>query len=391
MRILTFTTLYPSAARPTFGLFVENRLRHLVGSGEVETRVVAPVPWFPFKGERFGVYGAYARTPVHEVRHSIEVEHPRFPVVPKLGMRLTPRSLAHFARPAIERLIRYGYDFDLIDAHYFYPDGVAAAHLARIFNKPLVITARGTDLNVFPDYPAARRQIEWAANVADGLITVNRALADKLQSLGADPDKIRVLSNGVDLDLFRPLDRTEARGRIGADEAPLLLSVGNLVPLKGHDITIRALSLLENASLMIAGSGPEEARLRELARDLGVADRVRFLGAVPQKKLPPYYAAADLLVLSSSREGMANVLLESLGCGTPVVASDIPGMGEVVGPPESGLLMKARTPEALVEAVQMLLANPPARGGTRKYAEKFSWDATTKGQIDLFRKILTRA
>jgi glycosyltransferase involved in cell wall biosynthesis len=391
MRILTFTTLYPSAARPTFGLFVENRLRHLVASREVETRVVAPVPWFPFKGERFGVYGAYARTPAHEVRHGIEVEHPRFPVVPKLGMRLTPRSLAHFARPAIERLIRDGYDFDLIDAHYFFPDGVAAAMLSRMFNKPLVITARGTDLNVFPDYPAARRQIEWAADVADGLITVNRALAKKLQSLGAGPDKIRVLSNGVDLDLFRPLDRTEARGRIGAGDGPLLLSVGNLVQLKGHDITIRALSLLENASLMIAGSGPEEARLRELARDLGVADRVRFLGAVPQKDLPPYYAAADLLVLSSSREGMANVLLESLGCGTPVVASDIPGMGEVVGPPESGLLMKARTPEALAEAVQTLLANPPAREATRAYAEKFSWDATTKGQIDLFRDILTRA
>lgn len=388
LRILTFTTLYPSAARPTFGLFVENRLRHLVASGEVEARVVAPVPWFPFKGDRFGVYGACARTPHREVRHGIEVLHPRFPVIPKVGMQFTPISLARFARRTIEGLMAEGYDFDLIDAHYFYPDGVAAAMLGRWLRKPVVITARGTDLNVFPDYPAARSRIVDAATQTAGIITVNGALKARLQELGVDGSKVRVLPNGVDLELFNPDGDREADGNTG--QGPLLLSVGNLVPLKGHDITIRTLTILKEARLVIAGTGPEEARLRDLARTLDVADRVRFLGVVPQTELPRWYRAADALVLASSREGMANVLLEALACGTPVVASDIPGMGEVVGPPESGRLMTDRTPEALAAALRALLTNPPDRAATRSYAERFSWDATTQGQIKLFQEVLAR-
>lgn len=390
MRIVTFTTLYPSSARPHFSVFVENRLRHLVASREVETRVIAPVPWFPLKGGRFGLYGAYARTPRAEERNGIKAVHPRFPVVPRIGMSIAPLTLALWALPAFKRLIRRGYDFDAIDAHYFYPDGVAAAILARWLKKPLVITARGTDLNVFPNYMIPRRYIQWAAGVADGLVTVNGALKARLQALGVPGGKIRVLRNGVDTEMFHPVDRAAARAEIGAGEGLLLLSVGNLVELKGHDIAIRALGDLDQASLIIAGTGPEVVRLKALAEKLGVARRVHFLGGVPHRDLPIYYSAADALVLASSREGMPNVVLESLASGTPVVASDIPGMAELIGPPESGRLMAARTPEALAEAVRNLMADPPDRAAVRAYGETFSWDATTAGQIDLFQEILAR-
>ena len=390
MRIVTFSTLYPSSARPHFSVFVENRLRRLLETGEVEARVVAPVPWFPFKGPRFGVYGAYARTPHAEVRNGILALHPRFLAIPKVGRAMTPLSLAVSALPVLKSLAVHGFDFDLIDAHYFYPDGVAAALLGRWMKKPVVITARGTDLNIFPNYLIARRYIRWAAEAADGLITVNGALKAKLQDLGIADDKIRVLRNGVDTNLFRSIARDKARGMVGAGEGPLLLFVGNLVDLKGQDIAIRALVELDTASLMIAGIGPEEQRLKGLAEKLGVARRVRFLGGVPHRELPAYYGAADALVLASSREGMPNVVLEALASGTPVIASDIPGMAELIGPPESGRLMAKRTPEALAEAVRRLLANPPSRAATRAYGETFGWDTTTAGQVDLFRDILAR-
>ncbi|HEX9173229.1 MAG TPA: glycosyltransferase family 4 protein, partial [Telluria sp.] len=146
MKILTFSTLFPNSEKPGHGIFVETRLRHLVASGQVEARVVAPVPWFPSAHPRFGQYARQARVPRAELRHGIAVSHPRYPVLPKIGMNVAPLLLAQAVKPAIARLLDEGFDFDLIDAHYFYPDGVAAAMLARHFNKPLVITARGSDI-----------------------------------------------------------------------------------------------------------------------------------------------------------------------------------------------------------------------------------------------------
>jgi hypothetical protein len=176
MRILTFSTLYPNAPRPSQGIFVETRLRHLVESRRVESRVVAPVPWFPSDNPRYGRYAAFARAPREEQRNGIRVAHPRFPQLPKIGMTLAPLLLAQAVKPAFERIIRDGYEFDLIDAHYFYPDGVAAVMLGLHFGRPVVITARGSDLTLLPRYWFPRRMIQGAARNAAGLITVCTAL-----------------------------------------------------------------------------------------------------------------------------------------------------------------------------------------------------------------------
>jgi teichuronic acid biosynthesis glycosyltransferase TuaC len=203
-------------------------------------------------------------------------------------------------------------------------------------------------------------------------------------------EKVRVLRNGVDLKLFSPpRDREAARRRFGLT-GPTMVSVGALIERKGHHITIGALPNLPGVRLLLAGKGAEQANLEALAKRLGVADRVSFLGQQGHEVLPELYAAADLSVLSSSREGWANVLLESMACGTPVVATAIWGTPEVVAVPEAGRLMAARTAEACAEAVKALLADPPDRAATRAYAEGFSWDATTQGQIELFQSILTR-
>ena len=386
MKLLTFSTLFPNQQRPNHGIFVETRLRYLVASQQVQSRVVAPVPWFPFTHPRFGLYATYAKVPRSEQRFGLDVTHPRYPVVPKMGMSAAPVLLANSLKSALGRIIDEGYDFDLIDAHYFYPDGVAAVMLGRYFNKPVVITARGTDINLVPQYRLPRRMIRWAADHAAGMITVCNALKDEMVALGIDGSRITPLRNGVNLELFQPGDRAALRTELGMDRFTLM-SVGHLEPRKGHELVIQALPALPDVHLNIAGSGPDRKKLEDLAFTLKVQDRVRFLGPLPQAELKRWYGGADALVLASSREGWANVLLESMACGTPVVASNVWGTPEVVASPEAGILMRERTPHGVADAVTALRASYPSHEATRRYAERFSWDDTTQGQIALFQRI----
>jgi glycosyltransferase involved in cell wall biosynthesis len=390
MRLLTFSTLYPNSVTPSHGIFVETRLRHLLASGAVQSRVIAPVPWFPSSHPRFGSYAGFAAVPPHEERNGIAVDHPRYLLLPKVGMNLAPFSLARAAIAAARKLIADGYDFDLIDAHYFYPDGVAAIRMGQALGKPVVITARGTDINLIPRHALPRRMILSAARDSAAMITVCAALRDELVALGADAAKVNVLRNGVDLALFRPEEREAARVSFGM-QGFAIASVGHLIERKGHDLVIRAMPGLPDAHLFIAGKGEEEAGLRRLAAELGVAPRVTFLGAMPQARLRTLYSGADCLVLASSREGWANVLLEAMACGAPVVASNVWGTPEVVAVPEAGVLMRERSGQGIVEAVNALRAALPERAATRRYAEGFSWDDTTNGQLALFRGILGRS
>jgi glycosyltransferase involved in cell wall biosynthesis len=198
-----------------------------------------------------------------------------------------------------------------------------------------------------------------------------------------DERRVTSLRNGVDLELFRPIERKE-------NSQFTLLAVGHLVPVKGQELIIGALPLLPGVRLVLAGDGPDRKKLEALARSLNVAERVEFLGAVPQSQLRGHYGSADALVLASSREGWANVLLESMACGTPVVASRVYGTPEVVAAPQAGVLMEERTPQGVADAVNALRANYPDRAATRRYAEGFSWDDTTAGQIRVFQQAMQR-
>ena len=389
LRVLTFSTLFPSSVRPGHGIFVEQRLRKLVASGAVDSTVVAPVPWFPFAARQFGEYALMARTPREEERFGVRVLHPRYPLVPRVGMTAAPFGLAAATYPVLRRLLQGDFPFDLIDAHYYYPDGVAAALLGRWLRRPVVITARGTDINLIPRYRFPRRMIQWAARSSAASIAVCRALRDEMCTLGVAAERITVLRNGVDLEAFTPVPRDEARARLGL-KGPLLLSVGYLIERKGHDLLIRALRELPLWRVVIVGHGELRQQLGELARDAGVADRVHFAGAIEQRELKNYYSAADALVLASSREGMANVLLESLACGTPVIATPLWGTPEVVTRPEAGRLMRDRSVRALVDAVNELMRSPPSPRSVRACAEEFSWEATTLGQLQLFSSVVRR-
>jgi teichuronic acid biosynthesis glycosyltransferase TuaC len=388
LSLLTITTLYPNPIQPAHGAFVAARLRELLYNEEVRAEVIAPVPWVPPWFYKTSI-GRLNLVPTERTEGELVIHHPRYVVLPKVGMNIAPHTLYHTLKRSLTELLRAGRKFDLIDAHYFYPDGVAAVWLGRHFGIPVCVTARGTDINLIPEYAVPRRMIRDAAMHADGLITVCQALKDRLMELGPPSDAITVLRNGVDLERFKPASRIEARKSLGSTRRTLG-SVGLLIERKGHHHVIQALKDLPDTDLLIIGDGPEKASLLRLAERCGVADRVRFLGLMNQSQLMNAYNAMDALVLASSREGWANVLLEAMACGTPVVASSVWGTPEVVSSPEAGVLMKSLDARGVVEGVKRLFSEYPDRALTRRYAERFSWEATTRGQLELFRSILSR-
>ena len=388
IRLLTFSSLYPNTAKPNHGVFVENRLRHLLASGEVTSTVVAPVPYFPSRHPLFGEWARHAAVPAADTRHGISILHPRYLSLPRIGMSLAPCQMYHAMVPVLRRLLAAGQRFDAIDAHYFYPDGVAAVWLGRTFGLPVVVTARGSDVTQLPEYRIPRRLIGGVIAHAAAMITVSAALKDALMAMGAPADKVTVLRNGVDTALFHPpADRDASRRDFGLTRKSLI-SVGLLVARKGHDRTIEAMAKLPDYELTIVGEGPERDRLAALIARLGLTDRVWLLGPRPHKELPALFGAADASVLSSSREGWANVLLESMACGTPVVASNIPGNPEVVRTRDAGVIAPDNTPDGIAAGVRVLFDSLPNRAATRAYAEPFGWDDTTAGQLAVFRRVI---
>ncbi|MEM8988002.1 MAG: glycosyltransferase family 4 protein [Pseudomonadota bacterium] len=389
INILTFTTLFPHAGQPNHGVFVLNRLANLVKTQAVAATVVAPVPWFPFKSDLFGAYAKFARAERRANARGLDVHHPRYPLIPKAGVFAAPQLLTRWAQPYVRKLVRNGLKVDLIDAHYAYPDGVAAAAIARDIGVPFCITARGTDVNYIPqNFPGPRRKILDALSAAGGLITVSDALKRNLEDLGVPAQKIRTLRNGVDLQMFHPPeDRGSLRKKLNFTR-PTLLSVGHLIERKGHYLIIEAMNDLPGVDLVIVGDGPDEAALKHQAAGAGLAGRVRFAGRISHESLHEYYGAADALVLASSREGWANVLLEAMACGAPAVATQAGSARELISTDAAGRIIDTRDADAIAKAVKGLLDAPPDRNATRAYAERFSWEETSAGQMDLFKSIL---
>ena len=380
--LLTLTTLFPNARQPRRGIFVANRLARLCDSGRVACQVVAAVPSFP------GAYRETAGVPESEQIHGLPVRHPRYLHVPGVGMRIQPDSLA---RALLEDLRAHGDDarrFDVVDAHYFYPDGVAAARVAAQLGLPLVISARGSDINLIAETPFARRRILEAANAADALIAVSQALARKMISLGMPAERVHVLRNGVDPDVFFPVPRSEARNRLGLrEDARCVLGVGNLVHEKGFDVLVRALATLRDARLLLVGDGPLRESLETLARQVAPG-RVEFHGNMPQANLRFAYSAADALALPSLREGWPNVVLEALACGLPVVASNVGGIPEILGDDAPAALVDSRDAAAWSHALSDVMNRGYARDAVRRYALRFGWDDVVAAQCVLYERVV---
>jgi teichuronic acid biosynthesis glycosyltransferase TuaC len=382
--IATCTSLFPNREMPRHGLFVERRLRELCATGRIRATVLAPVPWFPLRSRRFGTYATFARVPGRESQAGLEVLHPRYLMVPKIGVPLQARSFAAALEGPLRELQRAG-RVCVLDAHYFYPDGVAAASVGRRLGIPVIVTARGSDVNIVARNPLVRRKILSAAAGLAAIVTVSDALRQALVDMGIPGERIQTLRNGVDLATFMPAGHEAARAELRCSRYTLL-SVGRLVPGKGHVRVVEALAELPDCDLIIAGDGPDRERILSLAAKLGVSARLRLAGEVDTSALVKYYRAADASVLASDAEGMPNVVLESLACGTPVIATRVGGVPEVLDE-TVGRIVPPRDTAALASAVRSLQADPPDRTRVRAWGERFGWSATIASLAALIERV----
>ena len=395
MKILSLTTLFPTRVQPVHAVFVYNRLSHMAALAEV--KVIAPIPYFPLEHLRPS-YLYRSQVPRRDRIGNLEVVYPRYLSIPAILKPLDGIFLFLTALVSVWK-IRQSYDFDILDTHLAFPDGFAGVLLGKIFKKPVTITLRGHDINVLPskEFPVRKKMVEFSIQRANLVIGVADALRAKAVSLGTAEAQAMTISNGVDVTRFKPANRCEARKRLNLPHhRRIVLSVGRLVENKGYHLIVEALSILREQGaeipyLVIVGSPGDQpgyaALLHSTIDQLNMHDHVLLAGAQLNETLSDWYNAADVYCLASRVEGWANVLLESLACGTPVVATNIWGTPEVICSDHYGLLVE-RNSEALAAGISQALAHPWNREELSTYASAQTWDQTARKVIAAFQEII---
>lgn len=390
-RIVTFTNLFPSSVMPTHGLFVHERMRRVAAAAGLAWSVVAPVPevFWPL---RRGIHRQWHTVPVQETWSGVDVRHPRYRHWPGLPVRRQAAAMAAGARAVVAGFAAQGPI--VLDAHYLWPDGVAAAQLADELGVPFTLTARGSDLNVLAQDPKIARRIAHAAQRAAACAAVSRDLGDRFAFVARMArERIYDVRNGVDLERFAPGDAAAARRALGLPaEGRLLLGVGRLVAGKGFAVAAQALAQLpQDVRLVLVGDGPERAAIAAAG-----GARVLFLGSRGPDEVALAYRAADLFVLPSEREGWPNVVTEALASGLRVLATPVGGIPEILAQPApDDLRLGALTPvgdvAAFAGAAARLLDRPGDRDVVRAFAARYGWQPPVTLLVAIFRRLLGEA
>ena len=391
LRALIYTTLFPNAAQPVHGNFIVERMRHVLPF--VDMTVVAPVPYFP-RVKLNHRWATFAEAPRTERIAGFEVDHPRYVVVPRIGMTTHGVSMFAGSLPQVWRRLR-STDFDLIDAHYIYPDGLAAIMLGAFLKKPVVVSARGSDINLFPKFKAIRVLVQQVLKRADAVIAVSQSLKNVMVDLGCEEEKITVIRNGVDPQKFKLEPQAAAREKLGLPPSPpLILSIGVLTDNKGFRILIDAIARLRrhqpDAVLVIIGEGEDRRRLENQIRRLGLEKNVLLAVAYPNAELGSWYNAADVFCLASEIEGCPNVLLEAMACGCPVISTDGGGgIREIVTDPSLGMVVE-RTPEAFESAIDNALVHQWDREAIAVHGQSHCWEQAAASILNVYSQVVDR-
>jgi glycosyltransferase involved in cell wall biosynthesis len=378
MTILSLATEFPNPSEPGRGLFVRARLEAMAGRASLF--VVAPMAGVDYANPQGDLF-ASRRVPRQRDERGLCVLHPRW-VYPPYGGWANAFFLAVRLLPTVTYLRVCG-AFDIIDAHFAHPEGIAAVLLGSILRVPVLVTIRGSELR-YRHSPAKRFWMSWALRRADQVIAVSDGLRQLAVDLGVDPGRVALVPNGVDTDLFHRRDREAWRARHGlAGSDRVVLCAGDLAELKGHHRVIAAVQAMNDqgirARLFIAGgvgrSGRYAETIREQVAANGLADRVTFLGELTQDILAEWMSAADVFCLASASEGWPNVVNEALACGTPVVATDVGAVRQMVACDRHGLVVPVDDERALVEALRSTLISSwdheaiAAHGGARSWQQ----------------------
>ena len=394
-KILSLSCVYPNPAQPGLGLFVQRRLHHLAELVPLE--IVAPfsmVQYGSSKGNRLRL--GKSRCPKSRKDGSAEVLHPRWAYPPYAGSVTAVWLFLALLLPLAR--IRKRFAFDILDTHFGHPEGVAGYFLSLAFGIPFTMTLRGNE----PRHGAAglgRWLMGLAVRRASRVFTVSERLRQFAIGLGADPGKVKTIPNGVDTSVFFPRDRVQSRIQHNLPlDRPLILSAGALVERKGHHRIVEVMGSLSVSGaaphLLIAGGpGPEgqyEGKIRKLAVGLGLEHSVHFLGPVPAEVLAELMSAADVLCLSSTNEGWPNVVHEALACGTPVVATDVGAVPDMLAGGLYGHIIPVNDSGALRLALQSALEKDWDRAAVSVWGQARSWSQVAREVLNEFQQIVTQ-
>jgi glycosyltransferase involved in cell wall biosynthesis len=328
----------------------------------------------------------FSQIPREEIIEGVRIHHPRYPLLPGISMP-AHGMLMYLASLPLARRLHLEKQFDCIDGHFVYPDGFAAVRLGRMLGLPAVVSARGSDINLYSSFRLIRPMLRWTLMHADGAIAVSADLKNKMIALGIPEPKIQVISNGVDAERFHPRDAKSARKQLGLpEEGSIAVSVGSLIESKGHHLLITAVAALAHSfpqlRLYILGEGVYGSTLEQLVREKKMQDRIFFFGNRPNEELSLWFSAADLSCLMSSREGWPNVVSEALACGTPVLATRAGGIPEIISSPELGMFVE-RNAQSIAVGLERALTKPWNRAEIARLSRLRSWDAVA-AEVETF-------
>ena len=344
--IVLISNLYPNMNEPTRGLFIKQLADSIAKTAEI--CVISPIPFNPIELIR-----KKNKLPKFEVIDGITVYHPRYIVIPKMLRSVTGWFFYLGIKNIIKTLIKQG-KADVISTHWVYPDGYGSTLAAKKFNLPVAVHALGCDINEYTKFPIRRKLITQALTNSDINIVKSQELKTKIEDLGIDKNKTKVVHNGVNQQKFKRVPKTEARKKLGLNEQQrFCLFVGNFQIEKGLNFLISAFEGLRelDVKLLVIGSGPLESEVKQQVAQSDLQDKINFIGRVDHSVVPDYLAAADLLCLPSLREGCPNVVLESLSCGTPVVASNVGAVSDIITKPEFGVVVSPENPEQITQGI----------------------------------------
>lgn len=394
LNVLALSFLFPNAAQRGYGVFVLNRLKAVQQYCNI--KVIAPLQWYPFMA-RFKKDFSGSTIPDREEIEGVDVFHPRFAVVPRYLKWFDSLSYLWAASLVALRLRKEAFNFDLVDVHWTYPDIVAGYVLARCSGKKYIVTVRGHEAFYDEERSIRRWLVACLLKQADFVVALSAELRDKVLALGAAPDRVRVVLNGVDSQRFGYRDRDECRRQLGLSaEGRMILSVGRLTERKGHHELIRMIPLLVESGpvhLYIVGGVNREDdfshKLKAMIAELCPAN-VTLVERVVHDELASWYGAADLFCLATMSEGCPNVVLEALACGTPVVATNAGAISELIVQGENGVVVNSADMSSFGEIVNASLAREWDR---RKIAEKmgaWGWNACATQVVDIYRTVLLK-
>ncbi len=400
LRVLAITKIFPNAAEPLAAPF--NRQQFAALREHCDLTILATIPWFPGAGllSKWSTAGKLAKVPRRERIHGMDVMHPRTLFVPKLAMATWGPLYAASIAPS---LARYRNKVDVVLGTWAYPDGFAAVVAARLLGVPCVVKLHGSDINLVAKEPGPRKLTSWALPKAARVVAVSRALADEVVAMGVDRDRVAIVMNGVDGELFKPNDRAAARRELGLGDEPIAVYVGNLKPEKGVlDLGKAWPSVVRhvpNATLLVVGDGPLKGDLEAMTKPLGersgseggpltsmTRGRVRLIGRQPLEKVPVYMAAADLLVLPSHSEGTPNVVLEALASGRRVVATSVGGVPDLITSRTLGTLVPPHDPDALADALVIALRESYDPQHVATLGARGGWAASAAALHDVLKE-----